>query len=84
MSNYLYFLINTENGKKFVGKSSLPKWCLKFLLFDSLDEGNHYNKLLQNDWKKTVFEVIFEDCENCGEECDKIINEEELLNPING
>lgn len=84
MATYLYFLTNTSNGKKFVGKSSLPEWCLKILLYDLLDEKKHYNKLLQKDWEKYAFTLTFQSSENCTEECDKIINEEELLNPIKG
>lgn len=82
--SYLYILTNERNGKKFVGKSSFPKWCLKILLFDLLDEERHYNKLLQKDWKKDIFTMEFIESENCAEECDNLINDEELLNPIKG
>ena len=79
--SYLYILTNTSTGKKFVGKSSFPKWVLKTMLFDLLDEDKHYNKLLQKDYKKHVFNIIYRESENCAEECDKIIEEEQLLNP---
>lgn len=82
--SYLYILTNTSNGKKFVGKSSFPKWVLKTMLFDLLDEDKHYNKLLQKDYKKHVFEIKYQESEDCGEECDKIINNENLLNPMKG
>ena len=82
--SFLYVLTNTSNGKKFVGKSSFSKWVLKTLLFDLLDDGIHYNKLLQKDYKKHFFEFKFVECDNCAEECDKIINNEELLNPVRG
>lgn len=82
--NYLYYLINENTNKKFVGKSSLPKWALKIILYDLLDDGEHYNKLLQKDWKRNTFRLIFDDVDNVGEECDKIINNENLLNPKNG
>ena len=82
--SYLYILTNTSNGKKFVGKSSFPRWALNILLFDSLDDGNHYNKLLQKDYKKHNFTINYYDCDNCAEECDNIINNEGLLNPKYG
>ena len=82
--SYLYILTNTSTGKKFVGKSSFKKWVLKSLLFDLLDEDKHYNKLLQKDYKKNVFTISYKESENCSEECDKLIKNEELLNPING
>lgn len=82
--SYLYILKNTTNGKKFIGKSSMPKWVLEILLFDLLDEGKHYNKLLQKDYKKHVFLMEYKESENCAEECDKIINDEELLNARKG
>lgn len=82
--SYLYILTNTSNGKKFIGKSSFPKWILKILLFDLLDEEKHYNKLLQKDYKKNIFEISYIESDDCGSECDKIIKDEELLNPIKG
>ena len=81
---YLYFLINTSNGKKFVGKSSYPKWLLKLLLYGSLDNKKHYNKLLQKEWFNSCFELIFQESDNVGDDCDKIINNENLLNPKQG
>lgn len=82
--SYLYTLINNKTHKKFIGKSSLPKWALKLLLYDLLDENKHYNKLLQKDWRKHTFTLSFSDAENVAEECDNIINNENLLNPKNG
>lgn len=79
--SYLYILTNTTNGKKFIGKTSFPKWALNILLFDLLDENKHYNKLLQKDYKKHVFEISYKKSNNCAEECDNIINDESLLNP---
>lgn len=78
---YLYILTNNSNGKKFIGKSSYPKWVLKILLFDLLDDEKHYNKLLQKDYKKHVFSITYEEHDDCAEACDNIINDEELLNP---
>lgn len=80
----LYTLTNTRNGKKFIGKTSLSKSCLKHLLFNVLDNQNHYNVLLQRDWYDDVFEISFEEHDDVGETCDNIINDENLLNPING
>ena len=82
--SYIYFLKNLENKKIFIGKSSLPKWCLKFLLYSTLDRGEHYNKLLQKEWKNNIFELSFHETENVGEFCDNYINEFNLLNPIYG
>ena len=82
--SYLYFLTNTSNGKKFVGKSSYPKWLLKLLLYGALDNKKHYNKLLQKEWFDGVFELSFQNSDNVGKDCDKIINDENLLNPIRG
>lgn len=79
--SYLYTLTNLTNGKKFIGKSSMPKWLLNIMLFDLLDEGKHYNKLLQKDYKKHNFLISYKESNNCAEECDNIINDEELLNP---
>ena len=78
---YLYILTNTVNGKKFVGKTSYPKWVLKILLFDLLDEEKHYNKLLQKDYKKHIFTIDYKESEDCAKDCDDIINKDELLNP---
>lgn len=82
--SYLYILTNTSSNKKFIGKSSFPKWVLKIMLFDLLDEDKHYNKLLQKDYKKHVFDISYQECEDCAGECDNIINNEELLNPMKG
>ena len=82
--SYLYILTNTSNGKKFIGKSSFPKWVLKTLLFDLLDDEKHYNKLLQKDYKKHVFDICYKDSNNCAEDCDNFINDKGLLNPMKG
>lgn len=82
--SYLYILTNTKNGKKFIGKSSFPKWVLEILLFDILDDDNHYNKLLQKDYKKNVFKISYRNSNNCAEDCDRIIEKGDLLNPMHG
>lgn len=82
--NYIYILTNTSNGKKFVGKSSFPQWCLKLLLYSVLDDNNHYNQLLQKEWFENSFKLEFLECDDVGETCDNIIKEENLLNPIRG
>lgn len=82
--NYIYILKNLENGKEFIGKSSLPRWCLNFLLFTTLDDGKHYNKLLQKEWKENLFSIEYHDMDNVSEYCDNYINKNNLLNPIYG
>lgn len=82
--SYLYILKNLNNGKKFIGKSSFPKWCLNLLLFSELDKGTHYNKLLQKEWKESVFSIEYIESDNVAEDCDNYINDENLLNPIFG
>lgn len=82
--NYIYILENKENHKKFIGKSSLPQWILRSILFDVLNDKKHYNKLLQIDWKKYDFDLKYEYPENVGEACDKYIKDEDLLNPKYG
>lgn len=37
---YIYILTNTHNNKKYVGKTHLPKWLFKTLLYDILDDKN--------------------------------------------
>lgn len=81
---YIYLLENKKNGKIFVGKSSLPKWVLIALLFDILNSGKHYNKLLQRDWGKNDFSIKFEYPEDVGKTCDKYIKDKNLLNPKYG
>ena len=82
---YLYTLVNKKNNKKFVGKSNLDKELLKCLLYRVLDDNSHYNELLQKDWFRYNFELIFEDMdEPIVEKFDKLIKDEELLNPKNG
>lgn len=80
----IYTLTNVETGKKFAGKTNFNKFFIKQILFEVLDNGNHYNKFLQKDWFKYNFEIeIFETDDDIAE-CDKIINDEQLLNPIRG
>lgn len=80
----LYFLINQNNKKTFVGKTNFPKWITKLLLYDALDNGEHYNELLQQDWNKDNFKLIFWESNNISEECDNFIRNKNLLNPIYG
>ena len=54
---YIYALINRENEKKFLGKSNLEKHVLKKLLYQALRKENHYNDLLQKEFKKYTFEI---------------------------
>lgn len=82
--SYLYVITNTVTGQKFIGKTSFPKSTLKLILYHVLDNNQHYNKLLQKDWHKYPFKLEYMDCENVAETCDKIINDEDLLNPISG
>lgn len=80
----IYFLTNTENNKKFVGKTNFSPFYLKLLLYEVLDSGNHYNQYLQKDWFKYNFKLTFYETDNTIDECDKIINDDDLLNPIRG
>lgn len=84
--SYMYFLINTTNSKTYVGKTNYPKEIFKTLLYDALDDGKHYNELLQRDWFKFNFRLVFwEDEEDkIIDECDSIIKNKNLLNPIYG
>lgn len=82
--NYIYKLTNLTNGKVFIGKSSFQKWLLTFLLTDVLDHGQHYNELLQRDWKKYPFSLEFIYPDDVGEYCDNYIKENNLLNPREG
>lgn len=81
---YIYSLINKENEKKFLGKSNLEKHVLKKLLYQALRKENHYNDLLQKEFKKYTFELEFQESNNVTKDFDSIIKEEELLNPICG
>lgn len=81
---YLYILTNTKNKKRLVGKSNLPKWVLKMLLYDALDREKHYNVLLQREWIVNPFEIDFIDCEQAEYEANKYIKDNELLNPMKG
>lgn len=82
--SYLYILTNTKNGKKFVGKTGFSQETLKLILYHVLDNEEHYNVLLQKDWHKYPFKLTFEEHDDVIKACDNIINDEELLNPING
>ena len=81
---YLYALINKTTDKKFLGKSNFDTRLLKTLLYGALDDGKHYNKLLQKDWEEYNFEFKTIESEDCAKDFDKIINDEELLNPKYG
>lgn len=81
---YLYALINKRNKKKFVGKTNLEEDLLKSILYRVLDDNKHYNELLQKDWFKYNFEFKKIASENCIGDFDKIIKDENLLNPIYG
>lgn len=81
---YLYALINKKTNKKFLGKSNLEENQLKEFLFKALDEEKHYNKLLQKDWKRYNFDFEKYKSENCTKDFDKIIRDEQLLNPKYG
>ena len=80
----LYLLINEKTKKTFVGKTNYPKWLLKLLLYDTLDNKKHYNDLLQQDWLKYNFKLIFWDTDNISQDCDNLIKNKNLLNPIYG
>lgn len=80
----IYILENLHNSKKFVGKTNFKPYYLRAMLYTVLDEGTHYNKYLQKEWSKYNFKLTFYETENDIEECDKIINDENLLNPIRG
>lgn len=73
-----------RNKKTFVGKTNYSKELFKELLYDSLDNDDHYNELLQQDWKKDNFKLIFWESDNAAEECDNFIKNKNLLNPMYG
>lgn len=81
---YLYILTNTKNNKQLIGKSNLKKWVLKMLLYDTLDQGNHYNKLLQAEWHENPFSIEFLECEEAEYKANEIIKARETLNPLRG
>ena len=81
---YLYTLTNKKNNKKFVGKTNLEEDVLKSYLYRALDDGKHYNKLLQKDWLEYNFEFNKIYSDNCIEDFDTLIRDEELLNPMYG
>ena len=81
---YLYALINTDNNKKFLGKSNLEEKVLKKILYRALKKENHYNKLLQKEFKKYTFKFEVYESEDCAKDFDRIIKDERLLNPIYG
>lgn len=82
--SFLYILTNLNTGQKFIGKSSLSRASLKLILYYILDNKKHYNVLLQRDWLTNNFKLTFEEHDDVGKACDTIINDEDLLNPING
>lgn len=83
--NQIYILTNTNNHKQFIGKTNFPKWLLKMLLFDALDNDKHYNILLQREWLINPFKLEFIDCNEPAEYIvNDYINENELLNPMKG
>lgn len=83
--SYLYALVNKKNDKKFIGKSNLEKKKLKQYLYRVLDDGDHYNKLLQKDWFRYNFEFMtLDEGNDIVDKFDKLINDEDLLNPKNG
>lgn len=81
---FLYALVNKDNDKKFLGKSNLELKVLKKILYRALKHENHYNKLLQKEFKKHVFEFEVYESDDCAKDFDKIIKDEKLLNPIYG
>ena len=70
---YLYALINKDNNKKFLGKSNLELKVLKKILYRALKQENHYNKLLQKEFKKYVFEFEVYESDDCAKDFDRII-----------
>ena len=81
---YIYFLINQKTKKTFVGKTNYPKWLIREMLYTALDEKKHYNELLQQDWSRYNFKLIFWESDNVSDECDNLIKNKNLLNPIYG
>lgn len=77
-------LVNIYNDKKFVGKSNLEEDRLKQFLYRALDDNKHYNQLLQKDWFKYNFKFIKIESDDCVKDFDKLIRDEELLNPRYG
>lgn len=77
-------LINKDNNKKFLGKSNLDEKLLKKMLYRALKHENHYNEFLQKEFKKYTFEFKKIESDNVTKDFDKIIKEEELLNPMHG
>lgn len=80
----LYILTNLTNGKKFIGKTNFNEYYLRQLLFSTLDNGEHYNKLLQKDWKKHNFKLELIESDDTIKEVDDYINKYDLLNPTKG
>ncbi len=80
----LYILTNLTNGKKFIGKTNFNEYYLRQLLFSTLDNGEHYNKLLQKDWKKHNFKLELIESDDTVKEADDYINKYNLLNPTKG
>lgn len=80
----LYILTNLTNGKKFIGKTNFNEYYLRQLLFSVLDNGEHYNKLLQKDWEKHNFKLELIESDDTVKEADDYINKYNLLNPTKG
>ena len=81
---YLYALVNKDNNKKFLGKSNLEEKVLKKMIYRALKKGQHYNKLLQKEFKKYRFELQIIESNNVTKDFDRIIKDENLLNPKYG
>lgn len=81
---FLYALINQDNKKKFLGKSNLKKTMVKKLLYRSLKKEQHYNKLLQKEFKKYNFKLETYESDNVIKDFDQMIKDEQLLNPRYG
>lgn len=81
---YLYILTNKDNNKKFVGKSNLEEKILKKLLYRALKREEHYNKLLQKEFKKYDFDFEIQKSDDVTKDFDKFVKDNELLNPKYG
>ena len=81
---YLYVLKNKDNNKEFLGKSNLERKVLKKLVYRALKHQNHYNKLLQKEFEKHVFEFKVIESNNVTKDFDKYIKNHDLLNPRYG
>lgn len=81
---YVYILKNLSNNKKFVGRTMFDPKLTKYFIFNLLDNDKHYNKLLQNDYKKHNFKISFFKEDNCFKKVNKMIEQDNLLNPLVG